>query len=77
MKQLASDDAKEQEKGKLLADKILEGKCDREFSEMAEIRIKNERTLINKVSTAEQDPNKMSQGKIIIILSRESCEKYG
>ncbi|XP_043279464.1 tetratricopeptide repeat protein 12-like [Venturia canescens] len=61
VKKLASDDVNEQEKGKRLADEILGENSNKEFSEINEIRIKNDRTLINKISQPEVDPNKMSQ----------------
>ena len=47
----------------LLADKILEnnnGKAD--ISENSEVKIKTDRSMINKYAAEDSDPNKMSQG---------------
>lgn len=51
VKKLASSDIKEQEEGKLLADQILEGNSEKEFTGDGEVRIKTNRTVINKSST--------------------------
>ncbi|EZA50738.1 Tetratricopeptide repeat protein [Ooceraea biroi] len=65
VKKLASSDLKEQECGKMLADEILKDDVQKEIYEDGEIRIKTNRSVINKYSSKEDDPtndpNKMSQ----------------
>lgn len=67
VKKLASSDPKEQEYGVKLADEILEKNVQKEIYEDGEIKIKTNRSLINKYSSKEDspsnDPNKISQGK--------------
>lgn len=62
---LASDDRTEQELGQILADKILDRKNEEKFSEVEELKIKTNRTCINKYPVNEDtsDPNKMGQGR--------------
>lgn len=62
MKKLASSDIKEQEEGKLLADQILEGNSEKEFTGDGEVRIKTNRTVINKSST-NNDSTSNSKGR--------------
>lgn len=64
VKKLASDDAVEQEKGMLMADNILDGNSMGEITEMGEIRIKCDRTVINKFPNTDDnaDPSRMSRG---------------
>jgi len=65
VKKLVSSDSKEQECGKILADEILKDR--KEIYKENEIRIKANRSVINKYSSKEDDfnnnPNKMSQSK--------------
>ncbi|KAJ8680266.1 hypothetical protein QAD02_016053 [Eretmocerus hayati] len=61
VKQLASTDITEQKHGMLLADEILGKKNDIEITEDTELKIKVNRTFINKYSPDDGDPNKMSQ----------------
>ena len=62
MHQLASDDADAQQRGMILADKILNNNTATEISESTELKVKTNRTVINKYSENESDPNTMSQG---------------
>lgn len=65
VKKLASDDVEEQEKGKIMADNILEGNNKGEIDEDNDklMRIKANRTVINKYTTDEDmNPNTMSKG---------------
>lgn len=70
MKKLASPDQKEQECGKKLADEILKKNVQKEIYEDREVKIKTDRSIINKYSSKEDnlfnDPNKMSRGKSFI-----------
>lgn len=64
MKKLASSDVAEQTQGQMLADEILEKKSETIISEDCELKVKTDRTLINKCSTDEKKTNEeMSQGK--------------
>lgn len=69
MQKLASHNPKEQECGRILADGILQRNIQKEIHEDAEIRIKANRSVINKYSTEEEnynDPNKMSRGELFV-----------
>lgn len=72
MKKLASSDQKEQECGKKLADEILEKGIQKEIYEDGEVKIKADRSVINKYLSKEDDPsndpNKMSRGRLFIRL---------
>lgn len=59
-----SSDPKEQELGETLADTILNAKTQKEFSELEELKVKTNRTIINKCPINENtsDPTKMGQG---------------
>ncbi|XP_011157329.2 tetratricopeptide repeat protein 12-like isoform X2 [Solenopsis invicta] len=65
VKKLASSDEKEQECGKKLADEILEKRVQKEIYEDGEVKIKTNRSVINKYPSKEDepsnDPNKMSR----------------
>ncbi|XP_011870133.1 PREDICTED: uncharacterized protein LOC105563279 [Vollenhovia emeryi] len=65
VKKLASSDREEQECGKMLADEILAKGVQREIREDGEVKIKTDRSVINKYPSKEDDPssdpNKMSQ----------------
>lgn len=67
VKKLASSDPKEQKYGEMLADEILEKNIQKEIYEDGEIKIKTNRSIINKHSSKEDnssnDSNKMSRGK--------------
>jgi hypothetical protein len=62
VKQLASPDVKEQQCGMLLADQILENKSVTEITDNIELKIKCNRTIINKYPSKDLDPNEISQG---------------
>ncbi|XP_015120787.1 tetratricopeptide repeat protein 12 isoform X1 [Diachasma alloeum] len=65
VKKLASSDVNEQKRGELLADNILKSNnaVECKLSGDEELKVKTERTLINKYPTSEEtDPNKMSRG---------------
>lgn len=66
MKKLASSDQKEQECGKMLADEMLERGIQKEIYEDGEVKIKTDRSVINKYPSKEDDPNKMSRGRLFI-----------
>lgn len=70
VKKLASSDEKEQECGKKLADEILKKNVQKEIYEDGEVKIKTDRSIINKYPSKEDnlsnDPNKMSRGKSFI-----------
>lgn len=72
VKKLASSDEKEQECGKKLADEILEKRVQKEIYEDGEVKIKTNRSVINKYPSKEDepsnDPNKMSRGTLYIRL---------
>ncbi|XP_077269078.1 uncharacterized protein LOC143901026 isoform X2 [Temnothorax americanus] len=65
VKKLASSDQKEQECGKKLADEILEKGVQKEIYEDGEVKIKTDRSVINKYPSkkydSSNDPNKMSR----------------
>ncbi|XP_071553288.1 tetratricopeptide repeat protein 12 isoform X2 [Temnothorax nylanderi] len=65
VKKLASSDQKEQECGKKLADEILEKGVQKEIYEDGEVKIKTNRSVINKYPSkkydSSNDPNKMSR----------------
>lgn len=70
VKKLASSDQEEQECGKKLADEILQKGVEREICEHGEVKIKTDRSLINKYPSKDDsnnDPNKMSRGKLFIL----------
>lgn len=62
MNQLASTDVDEQKRGMLLADQILNKKVVIELSEIGELKVKTNRTIINKRTPEDSDPSEMSQG---------------
>lgn len=62
VKKLASVDEKEAQQGMLLADQVLGNNINPESLETAELKVKTNRTIINKSEPLETDPNKMSQG---------------
>lgn len=72
MKKLTSSNREEQECGKKLADEILEKGIQKEIYEDGEIKIKTDRSVINKYPSKEDDPsndsNKMSRGRFIYML---------
>lgn len=47
----------------LLADEILGNKVIPDLSEIGELKVKTNRTIINKLLPEDSDPNKMSQGR--------------
>ncbi|XP_001600918.1 tetratricopeptide repeat protein 12-like isoform X1 [Nasonia vitripennis] len=61
VKQLASTDVNDQERGMFLADEILQNNVKTDVSDIGELKAKTNRTLINKYSAEESDPNKISQ----------------
>lgn len=70
VKKLASSDQKEQECGKKLADEMLERGIQKEINEDEEVKIKTDRSVINKYPSKEDDPsndpNKMSRGRLFV-----------
>lgn len=53
----------EQKHGEILADNLLQQRCDRNISEDLELKVTTNRTLINKCSTTEESTEEqMSQG---------------
>lgn len=63
VKKLASSDPEEQKHGQILADEILETKPTKDFSEDEELKVKVNRTVINKYSKDENiTDEQMSQG---------------
>lgn len=72
VKKLVSSNREEQECGKKLADEILEKGIQKEIYEDGEVKIKTDRSVINKYSSKgddpSNDPNKMSRGKFIYML---------
>ncbi|XP_035720330.1 tetratricopeptide repeat protein 12-like isoform X2 [Vespa mandarinia] len=67
----------EQELGETLADKILNGKIQKEFSELEELKVKTNRTIINKCSINENtsDPNKMGQEAFMKSIEKDANER--
>ncbi|XP_047355484.1 tetratricopeptide repeat protein 12-like isoform X2 [Vespa velutina] len=67
----------EQELGETLADKILNGKIQKEFSELEELTVKTNRTIINKCSINENtsDPNKMGQEAFMKSIEKDANER--
>ncbi|XP_032687444.1 tetratricopeptide repeat protein 12-like [Odontomachus brunneus] len=64
VKKLASHNPEEQECGRILADRILQNNTQREIYEDVEIKVKANRSVINKYSMEEDnsnDPSKISQ----------------
>ncbi|XP_012270175.1 tetratricopeptide repeat protein 12-like [Orussus abietinus] len=74
VKKLASSNKKEQEYGELLADEILK-ENKKEITEN-EIKVKVERTVINKYKSKEEyDPNKMSQEAFMRSIEKDANER--
>lgn len=80
MKKLASSDRKEQECGKKLADEILKKDIHKEVCEDGEVKIKANRSVINKYPSKEDDssndPNKMSRGRSLFVYILRYCLIY-
>lgn len=80
MKKLASSDQKEQECGKKLADEILNKNIQKEIYEDGEVKIKTNRSVINKYASKEDDPsndpNKMSRGRSLFVYILHYCLIY-
>ncbi|KAL2713596.1 tetratricopeptide repeat protein 12-like [Vespula squamosa] len=74
---LMSPDPKEQELGETLADKILNGNTQKEFSESEELKVKTNRTVINKCPINENtsDPNKMGQEAFMKSIEKDANER--
>lgn len=68
MKRLTSSDRKEQECGRKLADEMLKKGAQKEIYEDGEVKIKSDRSVINKYPSKEDDPNQMSRGRSFIHL---------
>ncbi|XP_043499420.1 tetratricopeptide repeat protein 12-like [Polistes fuscatus] len=74
---LASSDTKEQELGQILADKILDKKTQEELSDQEELKIKTNRTVINKYSINEStsDPHKIGQEAFMKSIEKDANER--
>lgn len=74
IKKLVSSDREEQECGKMLADEILKKSVRKEIYEDEEVKIKTDRSVINKYPSKEDDPsndpNKMSRGRSFVRILR-------
>jgi len=71
VKKLASSDQKEQECGKKLADEILKKDVQKEIHEDGKVKIKTDRSIINKYPSKDDlsnDPDKISRGRLLIHL---------
>lgn len=72
MKRLTSSDRKEQECGRKLADEMLKKGAQKEIYEDGEVKIKSDRSVINKYPSKDDDPsddpNQMSRGRLFIHL---------
>jgi len=72
VKKLASSDQQEQECGKKLADEILKQNVQKEIFGDSEVKVKTDRSVINKYPSKEHDsnddPNQMSRGTFIHVL---------
>lgn len=72
VKKLASFDQQEQECGKKLADEMLKQGVKKEIYGDGEIKVKTDRSIINKYPSKEHDsnndPNQMSRGTFIHVL---------
>ncbi|XP_070166516.1 tetratricopeptide repeat protein 12 [Polyergus mexicanus] len=79
VKKLASSDPKEQECGKKLADEILEKNVQKEIYDDEEIKIKTNRSIINKYSSKEDssfnDPNKISREMFIKSIENDAKKR--
>lgn len=64
MKKLTSSDEKEAQQGMFLADEILTGKVETEVTEIGELKVKTNRTIINKYRPEDSNPDQMSQGTL-------------
>ncbi|XP_063985082.1 tetratricopeptide repeat protein 12-like [Diachasmimorpha longicaudata] len=79
VKKLASSDVNEQKTGELLADNILKSNesavaCN--LSGKEELKVKTDRTLINKYSSSEDtDPNRMSREAFMKTMERDAQER--
>lgn len=63
MKKLASSNPEEQEHGQILADEILDGRSENIICDDTELKIKMNRTMINKCSINKNSTNEeMSKG---------------
>lgn len=80
VKKLTSSDREEQECGKKLADEILKKNIQKEIYEDGEVKIKTNRSVINKYPSEEDDPsndpNKMSRGKLLFVYILYYCLIY-
>lgn len=63
MKKLNSNDCKDQEEGKILADYILEGNKNFDSKDADGLKIKTNRTVINKSLKNETDGNEMPRSE--------------
>ncbi|KAK0175323.1 hypothetical protein PV327_009080 [Microctonus hyperodae] len=78
VKKLASDDVEEQEKGKIMADNILEGNIKGEIDEVDDelIKTKANRTVINKYKIDEDmDSNTMSKEVFMKTMEKDAKER--
>ncbi|XP_015120788.1 tetratricopeptide repeat protein 12 isoform X2 [Diachasma alloeum] len=78
VKKLASSDVNEQKRGELLADNILKSNnaVECKLSGDEELKVKTERTLINKYPTSEEtDPNKMSREVFMKTMEKDARER--
>ena len=60
---MTSSDTKDQEVGMLLADEMLKKNNTKEINENEEVKIKMNRTLINKFKPEDSNPENMSRGE--------------
>lgn len=69
MKKLASSNPEEQEHGQILADEILDGRSENIICDDTELKIKMNRTVINKCSINKSSTNEeMSKGNNFCLL---------
>ncbi|XP_043262375.1 tetratricopeptide repeat protein 12-like [Colletes gigas] len=76
VKKLASSNLEEQKHGQILADEILGKKSETIISEDCELKVKTNRTVINKYSTDERNSNEqMSQEAFMKSIEKDAKER--
>ncbi|XP_015609325.1 hsp70-Hsp90 organizing protein 1-like [Cephus cinctus] len=75
VKKLASSDPMDQEQGKFMADGILDGQSKREMSGLDDLRVITNRTVINKIAKADNQPDGQVTEKGAFMRSMEKDAK--
>ncbi|XP_076242083.1 tetratricopeptide repeat protein 12 [Calliopsis andreniformis] len=77
VKKLASSDLEEQKQGQVLADEILAKKSEKSFFEDDELKVKTNRTIINKCSINETNKNtdQMSQEAFMRSVEKDAKQR--